>query len=191
MILDKDTIASLQAPKEIDILPIPTTILQNRYHHNDFLQNKEEYADNNSQAYIRVLISHNESQSDTGANRHLTNSKALLRDFQPCDPFPIGTIENEAAIHVTGKGITSVATTNHTKPLVYETLYSADASGSVFSPQKYATDNKQSVGWWSQFAETKSQNGAIVFFDHDRKPITTIPLYPRNGLFYMKISQPR
>ena len=101
-----------------------------------------------------------------------------------------GTMEHEAAIQVTGKGTTSIATTDSTAPLVYETLYSADASGSVFSPQKYANDNKDKIGWWSQFAETKSQNGAIMFFDHNPNPLTTIPLYPRNGLFYMKMSQP-
>ena len=77
----------------------------------------------------------------------------------------------------------SIATTDLTAPLVYETLYTADASGSVFSPQKYAPDNKHKIGWWSQFAETKSQNGVIVFFDHNCNPLTTIPLNPRNGLF--------
>ena len=110
--------------------------------------------------------------------------------FHWCEPFPIGTIKNEAAIQVAGQGTTSIATTDLTAPLVYETLYSADASGSVFSPQKYANDNKHKIGWWSQLAETKSQNGAIVFFDHNPNCLTMIPLYHRNGLFYMKMSQP-
>ena len=187
-IMDKETIASLSAPKEIEILLIPTNLLPYTYHHNDFHTSQDQ--NDNTQAFIRVLISKEESQSNTGANRHLTNSKTLLQNFHQCEPFPIRTIEHEAAIQVTGKGMTSITTTDLTAALVYETLYSADASGSVFSPQKYANDNKDKIGWWSKFADTKSQNSAIVFFNHNCNPLTMIPLYPRNGLFYMKMSQP-
>ena len=90
-IMDKETIASLTAPKEIEILPNPTNLLPYTYHHNDFHTNQDQ--NDGNQAFIRVLISTEEPQSDMGANRHLTNSKALLQNFQQCEPFPIGTIK--------------------------------------------------------------------------------------------------
>ena len=69
----------------------------------------------------------------------------MIANFEPCTPFPIGTIEENATVTVMGRGMTSIKTTNPSKPLEYETLYSPKASGSVFSPQKYALDNKDKI----------------------------------------------
>ena len=91
---------------------------------------------------------------------------------------------------VTGKGYASVETTDSDKPLIFETLYSAKASGSVFSPQKYAMDNKDTIDKWSQTGSTKTGRGAVAFYDHNDQLLHTIPLYPKNGLFYMKMSKP-
>ena len=113
----------------------------------------------------------------------------MITNFESCAPFPIGTIEENATVTVTGKGKTSIKTTDPSKPLEYETLYSPKASGSVFSPQKYASDNKDTIRIWSQFADITNNTGGITFYGHDKKAISTIPLYPRNGLWYMKITQ--
>ena len=105
-------------------------------------------------------------------------------------PFSIGTIEEDSSIMVTGKGMTSIQTTDPNQPLIYETLYSAKASGSVFSPEKYASDNKEHIDFWCQWGTNTNGMGAIVFYDSNRQPTITIPLYRRNGLWYMKIAQP-
>ena len=91
-IMDKETIASLQAPKEIEILPIQANQIPYTYHHNNFNINSKDQGTNDSDqaAFIRVLISNDESQSHTGASRHLANSEALIWKFQPCEPFLIG-----------------------------------------------------------------------------------------------------
>ena len=85
------------------------------------------------------------TQSNTGANRHLSNSKDMMTNFESCIPFPIGKIEENATITVTGKGMTSIKTTDPSKPLVYKISYSPKASGLVFSPQKYALKNKDTI----------------------------------------------
>ena len=131
----------------------------------------------------------NESQSDTGANRHLTNMKHVIKEYQPVPPFSIGTIEEHSSITVTGKGYTSIQTTDPDNPLIYETLHSPKASGSAFSPEKYAADNKSTIDSWCQYGHVTNKMGAMRFFKQD-KVITTIPLYRRNGLWCMKISKP-
>ena len=200
--MDHSTIAQSQAPLQLQIPPIPDFMTYDtslhscdmdicRPCHDDITVNMDNtQPEHQSDAYIRVLLKTHESQSDTGANRHLTNTKQVLKDFKICTPFTIGTIEEDATVTVTGTGITSIQTSNPTKPLVYETLYSPKASGSVFSPEKYATDNKDHIRMWSQMGDTQSRQGAIVFYNKERHPSTIIPLYPRNGLWYMKISTP-
>ena len=149
-----------------------------------------ENTSTDSRGFIRLLNYNNKSQSDTGANQHLTNIKHVIQSFTPMKPFSIGTIDKDSLIMVTGKGYTSIKTTNPQKPLIYETLYSAKASGSVFSPEKYASDNKDHIDFWCQWGTNGKGMGAIVFYGFDRKPKIIIPLYRRKGLWYMKIAQP-
>ena len=188
-LLPQDVIKTLNAPAQLYIPPIPDIMLTEgqNLHFTDFdvhAEHKDE-----DKAYVRLVVQQQITQSDTGANRHLSNSKDTLTDFESCYPFPIGTIEENATVTVTGKGKTSIRTTDPLKPLEYETLYSPKASGSVFSPQKYALDNKATIRIWSQFADITNNTGGITFYGHDKKAISTIPLYPRNGLWYMKINQ--
>ena len=150
--------------------------------------NDQELTDD-TQAYIRIAIQMSESQSDTGANRHLTNMKHAIKECQPVSPFSIGTIEEHSSVTVMGKGFTSIQTTDPRNPLIYETLCSPKASGSVFSPEKYAADNKSTIDSWYQYGHVTNKKGAIQFFKDD-KLVATIPLYRRNGLWCMKISSP-
>ena len=197
--LTQDYIKHLYAPTNVIIPPIPDFMTQDQLlHSNDMdicrpCQDDEDTTpvDNTSHgAYIQVLNETHESQSDTGANRHLTNRKEVIKNFKPCEPFNIGTIEQDTTVKVTGSGMTSIQTTDPQNPLIYETLYSPKASGSVFSPEKYAHDNKDTIRMWSQIGDTQTRKGAITFYGHDKNNIINIPLYPRNGLWYMKIQTP-
>ena len=91
---------------------------------------------------------------------------------------------------VTGKGYASIQTTNPKQPLIYETLYSAKASGLVFSPEKYASDKKDHIDFWCQWGANQKGIGAIVFYDSNKQPKIIIPLYCCNSLWCMKIAQP-
>ena len=192
----QDSIKHLYAPTNVVIPPIPDFMTQDQLlHSNDMdicrpCQDDEDTTpmDNtNHGAYIRVLNKIHESQSDTGANRHLTNKKEVIKDFKPCEPFNIGTIEQDTTVKVTGSGMTSIQTDDPQKPLICETLYSPKASGSVFSPEKYANDNKDKIRMWTQVGDTRTRKGAIIFYGHDKDNIINIPLCPRNGLWCMKI----
>ena len=190
-IIRDDVIKSMIAPQQVYIPPIPDMLLTNDQHIHSTDMNVDRRTDENNAegAYVRVLIQPQTAQSDTGANRHLSNAKHTIANYEKCTPFPIGTIEENATVTVIGKGLTSIQTTKPDVPLVYETLYSPKASGSVFSPQKYATDNKDKIRIWSQIADTTTNLGAIIFYNHNKQPFITVPLYPRNGLWYMKLNQ--
>jgi len=116
--------------------------------------------------------------------------KHVMTEYKPITPFTIGTIAASSTISVTGKGLTAIQTTDPDNPLVYETLYSPKASGSVFSPEKYASDNSHKIKTWSQFG-CKQGVGGIVFYDHNDKATIKIPLSRKNGLWYMKITKPK
>ena len=94
---------------------------------------------------MRVSMETHKSQSDAGANRHLTNRKEVIKDFKPCTPFNMGTIEEDTTVKVTGSGTTSMQTMDPQKPLIHETLCSPKASGSAFSPEKHANNNKDVI----------------------------------------------
>ena len=116
--------------------------------------------------------------------------KHVMQSFTPIKPFSIGTIDKDSLIMVTGKGCTSIQTTNPQKPLMCETFHSAKASGSVFSPEKHASNNNDQIDFWCQWGTNNKGMGAIVFHDLDKKPKIIIPLYRRCGLWHIKIAQP-
>ena len=138
-------IKTLNAPSQLYIPPIPDIMLTEgqQIHFTDFDVQSEDKEDN--KAFIRLFVQPQITQNNKGANQHLSNSKDMITDFEPCNPFPIGTIEENTTVTVMGRGMTSIKTTYPFKPLVYETLYSPKASGLVFSPQKYALDNKDKI----------------------------------------------
>lgn len=51
-------------------------------------------------------------------------------------------------------------------------------------------DNRHSIRRWTQHGDTVSKEGGITFLDHALQPVIEIPLYPRNGLWYMKFAKP-
>ena len=75
-------------------------------HFTDFDVQSEDKDDN--KAFIRLVVQPQITQSNTGANQHLSNSKDMITNFEPCTPFPIGTIEENATVTVTGRGMTLI-----------------------------------------------------------------------------------
>ena len=145
---------------------------------------------NDSDAHACLLVQNVESQSDAGANRHLTNMKHAMTNCKAMTPFTIGTMAESSTTSATGKGFTATQTTDPDHPLAYETLCSPKASGSVFSPEKHASDNSHRMKTWSQFG-CEQGVGAIVFCDHTDTAIIKIPLSRKNGLWCMKTTKPK
>ena len=145
----------------------------------------------NDEPMVRVLLASPNLQSDTGANRHLTDDKTLLVNYKEITPFTIGTINKDStsAVEVIGVGELPIPTTTGTmeRPKVY---YSPNASGSVFSPDRYVLETNRYYSW-AQHGCPSTGIGAIIFYAENKDVLTTIPLYPRNGLWYMKVAPPQ
>ena len=126
-------------------------------------------------------------QSDPGANRHITSDKSLLDDFQEITPFDIGTIQDGAAVKVTGQGTLNIPSSDGTeRPIAY---YSANASGSVFSPDHYVAHHDHYHSW-TQHGCPSTGDGSIIFYDVHKTEVSRIVLFPRNGLWFMKVNKP-
>ena len=126
-------------------------------------------------------------QSDPGANRHITSDLSLLDDFQLITPFDIGTIQDGAAVQVTGQGILNIPASDGTeRPIAY---YSANASGSVFSPDHYVAHHDHYHSW-TQHGCPSTGDGSIIFYNIHGTEVSRIMLYPRNGLWFMKVNKP-
>ena len=127
-------------------------------------------------------------QSDTGANRNITDDKSLLTNFQEIKPFSIGTINSSSTVQVTGKGEMVIPTTNG-KSITTSVYYSADASGSVFSPDRFV-DETPGFYTWAQLGCPSQGLGHIWLIKEDGTDSRCIPLHHRNNLWYMRVTKP-
>ena len=128
-------------------------------------------------------------QCDPGANRHITDDKSLISDFREITPFRIGTINknSESAVEVTGTGLIKIPMANGEEST--RVYYSRDASGSVFSPDRFVRDTPK-YRKFSQVGCPSTGDGAILFYEDEDNVAATIPLYTRNGLWYMAVTKP-
>ena len=125
------------------------------------------------------------SQMDSGANRNVTNDKHILRNFTKLDPIAVFGIGNEdAACHITGKGIMALETMEGTQ-LNVVMYYSAGCSGTILSPTAIVRQNKLFRGW-IQHSYVDTGQGHITFVhktnNHNN---VSIPLILSNDLWFV------
>ena len=125
------------------------------------------------------------AQSETGANRALTNDHTLLTVFPAITPFPIGTI-GPKPIMATYRGIMNL-------PMIeglyegFTTYYSTYASGSVISPDCHVSKSNGQLQRWIQWGDTDTGNGSMIFLDRQLQKIVTLKMYRTNDLCYARV----
>ena len=126
-------------------------------------------------------------KGDSGANRALTNDRALLTDFTPIVPFSIGTI-GPKPIMATHRGITKLPTVEGSYE-GYTTYYSKDSSGSasMISPGRHVSESKGRLQRWIQWGGTESGNGSMIFLNKQVQKIATLKMYRTNDLWYARV----
>ena len=87
----------------------------------------------------------------------------------------IGTIGTETIL-VIGVGYMMLTTLKDGLERI-KTYYSPKASGSVMSPGRHVKESEQCLRRWLQWGDLTSGQGAVVFLDHDLKPVATICMY--------------
>ena len=111
--MTEDMIRQVQAPELVNLPSVPDFVTTEQIPHltdmdicgpckdEDTVQTGSTQTD--SHAHTRPIVHTNESQSDAGANGHLTNMRHVIKTCQTVPPFSIGTIEENSSITVTGK----------------------------------------------------------------------------------------
>jgi hypothetical protein len=102
-------------------------------------------------------------QSDSGANRIVTDNMELLKNVKHIKPIPMGGCnkDNEAAITCTALGTLSLTATNGTTIKV-QAYYSAEVDGTIISPTTIITQHRDKYTGWTQHADCDKKQGYIT-----------------------------
>ena len=124
-------------------------------------------------------------QMDSGANRNVTNDKNILRNFTNINPIAVfGIGKDEAACHITGKGVLALETMEGTEMHIIM-YYSSGCSGTILSPTAIVRHNKMFRGW-IQHSYIDTGQGYVSFVHRKHESSNrTIPLVMSNDLWYV------
>ena len=103
------------------------------------------------------------AQSDSGANRSVTNQKHLLINFKEIPPYAIkGVNDEEAAIHCTGIGyLPWKADTGEI--LLIQCLYCKESAGTIISPSSVNLQYQDKYDGWVMETNFDSKHGQLTF----------------------------
>ena len=129
-----------------------------------------------------------QQQMDSGANKNVTNDRRIIRNCTTIAPIPIFGIGNdEAACHITEKGITTLETTdgNNIDIIMY---FSTTCSGTIISPNAIVRDNHMFTSW-TQTSHLDTGTATIRFYHRtDFTKNRTLLMHMRNDLWYLNQS---
>ena len=102
------------------------------------------------------------AQTDSGANRIVTNDISLLKNVTFIDPIPMGGCNknDEAAITCNAVGYISLRATCGTL-LTAKAYYSDEVDGTIISPTTIIRHNNQNFGAWMQYSSVDDNAGHI------------------------------
>ena len=137
---------------------------------------------------IQLIMPHT-IQGDTGANCSATNLKHILWNYKHLEhPINIETYsdqQGENTCQAIGTGIIRIIADNDTT-MHWTALYIPKSTGTVLSPDKYVSDNKDNIYKFVHEGCTNG-HGTIQFHDKQHRDITTIQMNRRkDGLWFTK-----
>ena len=124
------------------------------------------------------------AQSDSGANRSVTNQKHLLINFKEIPPYAIkGVNDEEAAIHCTGIGyLPWKADTGEI--LLIQCLYCKESAGTIISPSSVNLQYQDKYDGWVMETNFDSKHGQLTFNARDGVNHLVFSAYSDNNLWY-------
>ena len=124
------------------------------------------------------------AQSDSGANRIVTDCFDLLEDTIMIDPVPMGGCNknDDIAITCTAMGKLPLKSTNGTI-LLATAYYSAEVDGTIISPTTLVQQNKDKYSGWMQHADCQNQRGYITLIGNNGHDMT-FDTISRNDLWF-------
>ena len=134
---------------------------------------------------LRMKRNLDTQQMDSGANRNVTNDKAIIRNLIDITPIPIYGIDHRnAAYHITGKGITELDTTDGSI-LEIQMYYSQHCSGTIISPNAIV-QRSRSFTSWVQTSHLDTGQANILFYHRTNfTQNKVIPIILHNDLWFI------
>ena len=131
----------------------------------------------------------NNSQSDSGANRIVTDDITKLIDVHYIDPMPMSGCnkEDDNAIVCTAVGKLPIHTLSG-KILKVVCYYSAEVDGTIISPTTIVAQLKDQFYGWMQYANYRNKTGTITLLGHDDVENEILPVVCSNDLWYHETS---
>jgi hypothetical protein len=130
-------------------------------------------------------------QGDSGANCSATNLKEIFWDYRTLTkPIPITTYNKDKTetldkFQAIGTGIIKVIDNNQ-DIMHFIALHTPLSSGTIISPDRYATDNQHGLKKWIQEGEPATGKGMMTYLDHQNTPISQVNMRrSRYGLWYV------
>lgn len=125
------------------------------------------------------------AQSDSGANRIVTDQLSLLSNIKHITPTPMGGCnkEDDIAILCTSVGMLPIttATGDTIKVLAY---YSAQVDGTIISPTAIVSQHRQRFSGWIQYSDCDNKNGYIQLIGRSNQDDLKLPTVCENDLWY-------
>ena len=113
------------------------------------------------------------AQSDSGANRIVTDSLELLQDVVMIEPLPMGGCNktDTAAIVCTAMGKLPLQSNTGTI-LLATAYYSAEVDGTIISPTTLVQQHADTYSGWMQHADCMNKNGYITLISKHGTDLT-------------------
>ena len=125
------------------------------------------------------------AQSDSGANRIVTDSLDILQDVIAIDPLPMGGCNktDDVAIVCTAMGKLPITSTDG-NILLATAYYSAEVDGTIISPTTLVRQNSDKYSGWMQHADCDNKTGHITLIGKTRGNDISFKTSCTNDLWY-------
>jgi dUTP pyrophosphatase len=139
---------------------------------------------NNSNASIKQLSSSQIQQSDSGANRVVTDDITILHDVTFIPDYPMGGCnKDDVAIICTAIGYMNIYDMDN-KPLRIKAYFSKDVDGTIVSPTAIVRQHNNIFNGWNQYSDCENNTGYIAILGRDKNPTMKFALTCINDLWY-------
>ena len=142
---------------------------------------------------LPFVIRNNRIQSDTGANRCVSDQKHIMTNYHDIEPYHVGGIEaDEIAITCTGAGLIPWYSEEGILNLV-PCLYSSQCDGTLITPTNVVESNSEKYHSFVIDSNCDNGTGTLKIIHKDGDSHATYPVTRSNGLWchtYKPITNP-
>ena len=125
------------------------------------------------------------AQSDSGANRIVTDDMTILKNVKIIEPYPMGGCNKNdpAAIICTTTGELTITSTKGDQ-ITVKAYYSEQVDGTIISPTTIAVQHSDRFVGWLQHSNIDTNEGTIKLIGRQNHEDMIFPTYMTNDLWY-------